>query len=415
MFESLRWRIAFLFLGLSATLYVGVTALGLVVFQNELSSSLDEQLRVVLSEIGHAIDVENEMPHFRNWIRKVETEPPRSLASIQLFDKSGKVLEHYGARGVEKLFLKQTEVNDGKMSVRVLCSPVLESGVTKGYVQVQLSTRDRDEALIKLRHSAFAIGVLFLLALSALSYWIAKLVTRPVQQSIEILKSFVADAGHELNTPITILQTRIESLERKLSKAGMEDQEDLVVAGKSLARLNHVVNDLLLLSEVEDPISGISKNIISVASLIQQIELEVKDRYMEKGISLTIVELPEAYVSGNWDALHRLFSNLVENALRYTDKNGEVRVSLTNTDRDVCVAVKDTGIGIPEEALPHIFERFFRVDKSRSRASGGTGLGLAIAKAIVDAHGGAITVESVLGSGTNFVVSIPKLKDQQGH
>lgn len=413
MFESLRWRIAFLFLGLSATLYVGVTALGLVVFQNELSSSLDEQLRVVLSEIGHAIDVENGMPHFRNWIRKVETEPPRSLASIQLFDKSGKVLEHYGARGVEKLFLKQTEVNDGNMSVRVLCSPVLESGVTKGYVQVQLSTRDRDEALIKLRHSAFAIGVLFLLALSALSYWIAKLVTRPVQQSIEILKSFVADAGHELNTPITILQTRIESLERKLSKLGMEDQEDLVVAGKSLARLNHVVNDLLLLSEVEDPISGISKNTISVASLIQQIELEVKDRYLEKGISLTIADLPESYVKGNWDALHRLFSNLVENALRYTDKNGEVRVSLSSTDRDVCFGVKDTGIGIPEEALPHIFERFFRVDKSRSRASGGTGLGLAIAKAIVDAHGGAITVESILGSGTNFVVSIPKLKDQQ--
>lgn len=415
MFESLRWRITLLFLGLSATLYVALTALGLIVFQHELSSSLDEQLRVVLSEIGHAIELESNVPHFRNWIRTVQTEPPRSLASIQLFDTSGHMLEHYGAAGVERLFLQQTEVKDSSKSVRILCSPVLENGITRGYVQVQLSTLDRDETLTKLQHSAFVIGIIFLFSLSALSYCIAKLVTRPVQQSIEILKSFVADAGHELNTPITILQTRIESLERKLSKAGIQDLEDLAVAEKSVARLSHVVNDLLLLSEVEDPVSEIRKSAVCVSNLIQQIETEVKDRYLEKGIALTVAELPETYVKGNWDALHRLFSNLIENALRYTEKNGEVKISLYNSDRDVCVSVKDTGIGIPEDAIPHIFDRFFRVDKSRSRASGGTGLGLSIAKAIVDAHDGAIVVESVLGNGSKFVVSIPKLKDQNSY
>jgi|688.fasta_scaffold243507_2 signal transduction histidine kinase len=109
------------------------------------------------------------------------------------------------------------------------------------------------------------------------------------------------------------------------------------------------------------------------------------------------------------DSKARLLSNLLENALRYTEEQGEVDVSLSITDKGTKITVRDTGIGIPAESLPRVFDRFFRVDKSRSRQSGGTGLGLAIAKAITDAHSGTIAVNSVLGEGSTFTVTLPRI------
>lgn len=391
-------------------IYITVTMLGLVVFEHGLTVSLDKQLKVVLSEIGHAIDVENGKPKFRNWMRTVQTEPPRSLATIQLFDTEGHLLERYGGTGIDKLFGNLTEFHDATKSVRILCSPITQQKEIKGFVQIQLSTKDRDEALRELRLDACLIGVLFLAALSATSYWIAARVTRPIQQSVQILRSFVADASHELNTPLTILQARIESLERKLAKLGIQ-QEDLTIAAKSLVRLNQVVNDLLLLSEVEDPISEITTASVNLNSLIHQLVDEMNDRFTAKNIAFTVTELSHVSIKGNSQALHRLLSNLLENALRYTDQGGRVSLTLESSDKEARINVCDTGIGIPVESLPRIFDRFFRVDKSRSRDSGGTGLGLAIAKAIADAHKGAISVESVLGEGTTFTVTLPKTKE----
>ncbi len=397
-----------MFVGLSAIIYIALTVLGLIIFEHGLNASLDKQLKVVLSEIGHAIDIDNGTPKFRDWIRTVQTEPPRSLATIQLFDSTGHLLEHYGAAGVKQLFHTSSESHNENKSVRVLCSPIMLNRVTRGFVQIQLSTRERDQALSELQWDACLIGILFLFALSVTSYWIAKRVTRPIQDSIQILQSFVADASHELNTPLTILQARIESLERKLSKLGIQ-QEDLTIAAKSLERLNQVVNDLLLLSEVEDPISEISKTQVNISSLIHQVANEMKDRFAAKSITLTIHGIPEIFVNGNSEALHRLFCNLLENALRYTDEHGQVNVSLDSSDKDTRITIEDTGIGIPAESLPRIFDRFFRVDKSRSRASGGTGLGLAIVKAIADAHHGTISVQSQPGHGSRFTVIVPSL------
>lgn len=410
MFENLRWRITLMFVGLSAVVYISLTVLGLIIFEHGMTASIDKQLKVVLSEIGHAIEIENGKPKFRDWIRTVRTEPPRSIATMQLFDASGQLLEHYGASGVEKVFASSTEYHDARFSVRILCSPLTQEQKVLGYVQIQLSTRERDQTLRELRLNAIWIGLLFLLALTAISYWIAKRVTRPLQDSIVILRSFVADASHELNTPLTILQARMEALEHKLNKLGIE-QEDSAIATKSLTRLNQVVNDLLLLTEVEDPVAGIKKGPVDISVLINVAADELQERFAQKQIRLIIEKSPKSFVRGNAQALQRLFSNLLENALRYTDENGSVTVSLTILDRSVRIIVQDTGIGIPAENLPRIFDRFYRVDQSRSRSSGGNGLGLAIAKAIVDAHHGSIVAESELAVGSKFIVTLPTVKE----
>lgn len=410
MFANLRWRITCMFVGLSAIVYVSLTALGLLIFEHGLTAAIDKQLKIILSEIGHAIDIENGNPKFRDWIRRVRTEPPRSLATIQLFDSSGRMLEHYGPVGVEHPFIDEpAESRNAYSSVRVLSSPLKASDTTLGFVQVQLSTFERDNVLKELRLHALVVGVLFLVAVTVIGYWIAKLITQPIRDSILILQSFMADASHELNTPLTILQARTESLERKLFKLGIQ-QEDLTIAAKSVQRLNQVVNDLLLLSEVEDPLSEIKKTPVNISSIIQQVINEMRNRFDAKDIELTVSDLPDIFVKGNTQALHRLFSNLLENALRYTDERGKVNVALTNSGKEARITVRDTGVGIPSESLPRIFDRFFRVDKSRSRASGGTGLGLAIAKAIADAHHGMILVESEIKRGSTFTVALPKLR-----
>lgn len=406
MFENLRWRITVLFVGLSATIYVTLSALGLFVFERGLTAALDKQLKVVLSEIGHALDIVDDKPKFRDWIRTVQTEPPRSLATIQLFDTKGCLLERYGASGVDRLFHDTNEFRDKTKSVRILVSPITHQQKVKGFVQIQLSTSERDMALKELRLDACLIGVLFLTALSATSYWIAARVTRPIQKSVEILRSFVADASHELNTPLTIAQARLEALERRLSKQARHE-EDLSAAAKSLARLGHVVNDLLLLSEVEDPVRALTTTQVNLALLLQDLCAEMQERFKEKQITFTVGDLMPVLVRGNSEALHRLVTNILENALRYTDEGGRVHLALEPGDKETRIIVTDTGIGIPAESLPHVFDRFFRVDKSRSRASGGTGLGLAIAKAITDAHHGIITVESTYGQGSKFTIGLP--------
>jgi signal transduction histidine kinase len=128
---------------------------------------------------------------------------------------------------------------------------------------------------------------------------------------------------------------------------------------------------------------------------------------MDKGIKFTFDAQETLFVSGDKVKLRQLFINILENAVRYTPADGSVSVSLVRKDLNALISINDTGIGIPSEHLPHIFERFYRVDKARSRADGGVGLGLAIAKYIAESHKGNITVESEVGKGTTFTVTIP--------
>ena len=134
---------------------------------------------------------------------------------------------------------------------------------------------------------------------------------------------------------------------------------------------------------------------------------EFEDRFKEKKIELTVAELQPAMVHGDQDALHRLVTNLLENALRYTNEGGKVTVSCRIIGRVARLSVEDTGVGIPAESLPRLFDRFYRVDQSRSRNAGGSGLGLAIVKAIADAHRGYVEVASEPGKGTRFSVVLP--------
>ena len=215
-------------------------------------------------------------------------------------------------------------------------------------------------------------------------------------------KEFLANVSHELRTPIFTIQGYIETLlhgainDKKVNKSFLEK------ANNHTINLSNLLNDLIDISMIESGELRLSFRYFDIIDYLKKLIHEIRPSISGKDISLNLVtELKKLNVFGDKDKLRQVFINLIQNAIKYTEK-GKVEVLVDEKDKQCIVTVKDTGIGIPEDALSRIFERFYRVDKARSRAVGGTGLGLAIAKHIIEAHDSRIDVKSKLDEGSEF-------------
>jgi two-component system, OmpR family, phosphate regulon sensor histidine kinase PhoR len=217
-------------------------------------------------------------------------------------------------------------------------------------------------------------------------------------------RDFVADASHELKTPVAAIQAAAETLERALRD---DPQAAARFAGqlrRESARLSRLVSDLLDLSRLESERPVFEP--VRFDLLAREEAARLGDSAREAGVTLEIAARPLT-VSGSTKDLALLVGNLLENAVQYTPSGGRVRLEVDSADGSVLLSVEDTGIGIPSRDLPRIFERFYRVDRARSRATGGTGLGLSIARHVTEQHGGRIEAESELGLGSTFRVWLP--------
>lgn len=220
-------------------------------------------------------------------------------------------------------------------------------------------------------------------------------------------RDFVANVSHELRTPLTTVKSYTETLMENSPKGSME-ANFLAVINNETDRMTRLVKDLLTLSLFDNDRSALNKTSFSmpelIKSVIQKLSMEAERRhhtinFYEKGnINLFY---------GDRDRIEQVIINIISNAIKYTHDNGIINISCENVLTDVIIRVRDNGIGIPASDLPHIFERFYRVDKARSRKHGGTGLGLAIAKEMVEAHGGIIDISSIYGKGTTVTVKMP--------
>lgn len=227
----------------------------------------------------------------------------------------------------------------------------------------------------------------------------------------QMRKDFVANVSHELKTPITSIKGFTETL----LDGALEDKEALTmflnIILKESERMESLVMDLLELSKIEQ--KGISLNMtkLAVDEVIKEMIPPLQNRLESKQIDLSLQLEKDLWIDGDTARLKQVFFNLMTNAILYTQAGGHVQVRAFAEDERIIVKVKDNGIGMNPDELPRIFERFYRVDKARSRNSGGTGLGLAIVKHIVEAHEGEISVESKANEGTTFTVSLKKHKE----
>jgi len=238
-----------------------------------------------------------------------------------------------------------------------------------------------------------------------LSQTINEMLDRLSQAFLKVTQ-FSADASHELRTPLTILRGEVE-IGLRGDRSAAEYRDILVSNLEEIERMSKIVSDLLLLSRSDMGQEVLSRESVDLRELVQELINQLAMLAEQKNIVLTGDIRPVPLVLGDKLRLRQMAANLVANAIRYTSAGGRVNVRLEGVAEGVKLVVEDTGIGIPKADLPRIFDRFYRVDKARSREEGGSGLGLSIVKWIVDAHHGDITVESVVDEGTIFTVVLP--------
>lgn len=219
---------------------------------------------------------------------------------------------------------------------------------------------------------------------------------------------FIANVSHELKTPITSVKGFTETL----LDGAMEDKEALHyfldIIHKESERLHRLINDILHLSKIEQHMIPLEIENVNLAEVVDRVADTVRKDVENKGLQLILPENRDILIEGQKDRIQQIILNLVSNAIAYTPAGGKITVSFLEKEANIEISVKDTGIGIAKKDFPRLFERFYRVDKGRSRNSGGTGLGLAIVKHLVESHDGKINVDSEEGEGTEFTVILPK-------
>lgn len=227
-----------------------------------------------------------------------------------------------------------------------------------------------------------------------------------LQSAFRRQRQFTDDASHELRSPLSVIEAEATlALRRERSAADYRDA--IATIAEEARTMNRLIDQLLTLARSDAGEEKLEPEPVDMAAIAQETVAAMQPVADEKAVRLVAEASVSGVVDGDPIRLRRVMANLVDNAIRHTPKNGSVRVAVSSTKAEVRIEVADTGAGIPEKDLPHIFERFYRVDKARSRTEGGSGLGLAICRTIVAVHGGSIDVASEEGVGSCFVVRLP--------
>ena len=342
---------------------------------------------------------------------------------LRLLDTSGSLVAVAGFHPTGLPILLEPDTwqilqdRNGQRYRQISLSIHINKNLLWGYIQVGRSLEDFDQSLAYLRLILLAGIPIGIIAIGASAWWFSGLIIRPIYNSYLKMRQFTADAAHELRTPIATIQATIENKSQSEPWFEQEIENALTTIERQNIRLSRLVEDLLLLSRMENPAKTLHKQQALVMKLsscnLNELVSDVIEGFsilkIAANLKLTAdIRVRQAlYVTGDEEHLGRLISNLASNAMQYTPPGGRVTIVLDRHEHYAVIQIVDTGIGIAPEHQARIFDRFYRVNSDRSRQSGGAGLGLAIAQAIAQAHHGSIQVQSELGRGSTFTVRLP--------
>jgi len=456
---SIRWRLTLWFslilcaiLGLSGTIHY-------VLLQRNLTSQLDDTSRAYSTRV-HGTLSPQEVPEPLNYnVIHSKLPPINEFASpgtyIQLIDRNGNVVVKSDNLGeqelpvnpalIEKGFagnvaIQTVAAGDGA-KLRIMVSPLYLQGQTL-LLEVAQSSNYIDSAMSQVRWVLIASVLVALALTTILGGVIVRGALSPVSQitqtanrietspdlsrrvgysgpmdeigqlattfdhmierldrAFQSQKKFVADASHELRSPLTVIRGNLDLLRRNLGKR--DRQESLRALEAETTRMVKIVDDLLFLAEVDSGQLGQQEIVTLKEILVGELE---RVRPLAKSRQFVVHRSEDLVVRGDAQRLKQLIGNLVDNAIRHTPEDGTISLSLFRDGDWACLEVSDTGIGIERRHLPHIFNRFYRVDAARSRSKGGAGLGLALVKEIAEQHGGKVEVTSEPDRGSTFTV-----------
>ena len=227
-----------------------------------------------------------------------------------------------------------------------------------------------------------------------------------LENSFAQMRQFSSDASHELRTPLTVLKGQNELVLSKQRK--LEEYQEVISSNlEEINYMSKVLEDLFVLSKSDENQVNLDCKPVDLRALVEEVCKHAEVLAEEKNIKIVIAFLEPTEVKGDEVRLRQMVWNVLQNGIKYTQRGGELKIALQNKDKFALLSIQDTGIGIPEKDLPLIFNRFYRVDKARTRDEGGSGLGLSICKQIAETHKGKIEVESKLGVGTRFNIRLP--------
>ncbi len=455
MFESLRGRFLLAYLMVMSTLFGLSAAAVYTFFSHNLHEQLNKELLNLAQTAGPSLKLVKTsgaaglQPHWSDklpWHHAIKREE-----GIEWFNAEGKLLAKYGtifsrlplAKYSFPVDLKvyssvPSQENDRRKptieplqkklhreqgppvieqqgQIRTLTVAVYTNNPKKqtlqleGYIRVSESTKEVDSILVQFQFGLGMGGIIFLMVSSFSGVYLSQIGLESIQQSFVRLKQFSADASHELRNPLTAIATTVELMQSHPEQLDPSSAKKLAIISSATDRLSRLVEDLLFLIRSDATVANVefAGSVISLDKLlkvlVEQFQLEAQNREIDFQVHLA----SGISVKGDAHQLSRLFSNLLENAFKYTEKGGRVSLLLNKQNRFAVVRVEDSGIGIPQEYLPFVFQRFWRSDKAQSQQKDGLGLGLAIAQTIAHRHQGEIKVTSQLGVGSSFQVCLP--------
>jgi len=409
MFGSVRIRLTLWYAGVLA---LSLVAFALVIYYAAARSfheRQDESLRSTAQTVASAYVEEIGEAHSLNKAAEIVllelTFPDRY---VQIIDSNGRPIA--ASKNLSNTVLTIPPGTVGFVTVdgmRVAVVPV-STDPALGFAAVAEPLNVLDEGLGQLRRDFFAGVPLVLLLASLGGYLLARKSLAPIAAMVSEQQRFIADASHELRTPLAVLRGETEVALGK-TRTVEEYQESLTLIQEEAERLSRIVEDLFILARqpIESPTTLI-KEPVSLTEVVKDCARAAQVLAVRKGVRLKLRnDSTSIALNADEELIKRMILNLLDNAVKYTPEGGEISLALEKHNGSAEIVVRDTGIGLSEMDQQRVFDRFYRVDKARSRALGGAGLGLSIVRTIVEAHGGEITIDSTPRHGSTFTVSLP--------
>ncbi|MEG1794888.1 MAG: HAMP domain-containing sensor histidine kinase [Clostridium sp.] len=413
MFKQLRNKFLILNLVIITVMMVIAFTSIYVITYNNVKRDIDLELhRISGFNKKQKDNLKEPLPNFEN----AQPQQDRSLSFTLLTNSEGTIIDSHSIFYMEDEFYENAQKealsqngDTGNFKLDGNHWAFLKIPYMNGYRLVFLDITFQQGILTRLIYTFLIVALIMLIVIFFISRFFANKSIAPIKVAFNKQKQFIADASHELKTPLAVINTNVDVLLSNKEDRIKDQSKWLFYIKSEVERMAKLTNELLYLTQMDYSDVKMIFSDFNLSEAVENVILTMEAIIFENNLSFYYDIEPNLIIHGNNEQFKQVVMILLDNALKYTNAKGTIRITLKKDHNNINLSLNNTGNGIPEEHISRIFDRFYRMDKSRGRNSGGYGLGLSIAKAIIEQHGGKISVNSILDESTTFKIELPSI------